>query len=1141
MTDDQLSVLLHPLGDNTVNLARLRKQISTRLGIIPFVGAGLSIPIGFKSWSEFVLDQACKAGIEPEARAKLAAGDYEEAGEAVLAARGRRAFLNAIDLEYGDARLGDQPLLGAVGVLPRLAEGPVITTNFDHVLERAFETAGARFDRVVWGAKATSAHAALTQDKHFLLKLHGDVDEQTDRVLTRADYDKYYASGSLLRRTLRDLFVARPTLFIGCSLTSDRWVQLLGEVVQANTAVEHFALVEYPPTDEEYPQRQRFLSDHGISPIWFPNTRFDLIEAILESLSPVAGLSTSLVRRNRLISGPTDSILAHTTGFVGRADEVTAVLQFLHNVDNPRAETILPSSKIFVITGSPGIGKSEVCKEALQQFLREQPATRAYYVELEDVREEMGLLARLAEAFDLPEATLNRVYATIAAQPCLVYLDNLEDMLGDRDAFATLRKLVDIPDVYVLASSREHVAQFGRDLQILQLDPDAAAELFMNEWGRSEPHPPLTDSLELREFVETNLGCHALSIVLVAAQAYQSASLYELVKRWRDEATRLAHLPHGHNRLTSLDVSLERSLTAVQREYADSVTLWGLCALFPNGMSPAAFEAVTAAFANPKSRAREVLLRLNIVRFQQLDGLGNGAAESRTDKATMLMLAPLRRFILEKAQEGAAGLNIDLLLNPALAYFSGLATAAQQTELGDEGTARGIALDRLLPEFPNLRDVVVLAAQRGTQWGDSLGNLNCMLQNSYQSRALVGIEILRTLLPLHQQEQRTMDTARTLMQLGELENLVGEVDAARQHYAQAMERYAREQDDLGLANVLSGLGDLESLVGEVDAARQHYTQAMKLCTEGGNVLGLANVLTGLGDLEGRIGEADLARQHYTQAMKLYTQERSDIGLVRVLTGLGDLESRIGDVGAARPHYEEAMRLSTERQYDLGLANALMGLGNLESRLGDVGAARSHYEEAMKLSAREQNVLGLANALNGLAGLERCLGEFDAARQHYVEAMKLYKQGGISRGVANVLNGLGSLERSLGKVDAARQYYAQAIDLYTQEQDDLGVANVLRSLGCLELMLKQFEQAGVHLVHARELYLVGREMMGLGYTCAELARVAHALSQTGQADQYLNEGMRAAQASNVPGVVQYVIQAKTEIHPNGAKHDGEPGD
>ncbi|HEX7608858.1 MAG TPA: tetratricopeptide repeat protein [Candidatus Cryosericum sp.] len=1254
MMDHQLSALLDPLGENSDNWPRLRRQISTPLGIVPFVGEGLSVQLGFKSWSMFLLDQARKAGIEQTVQMNLEGGDQERASDVVLTALGHRAFLDAIDAEFGDSRLRNHRLAGSVTVLPLLARGPVITTNFDHVLERAFDMAGARFEHVVWGARATGAYQALTQDRHFLLKLLGDTEDHDDLVLTRADYDKYYSPGSPLSQILRLLFAARTVLFIGCSLGSDRWMRLLAQVVQANPTLEHFAIVEYPATASEYAQRRQFLSNHGITPIWFPHKRSDLIETILASLVPPSML---LVGRNRLVTSANDALLAHTTKFVGRTGEVTAVLQFLREATPLCTARPLPASKILLVTGAPGIGKSEVCREALQQFLRRRRSARVYYIELVDVREEAGLLARLADAFHVPQATSDKVYAAIAAQPSLLYLDNLENMLSDDDARAALATLVDLPGVRVLASSREHAAQFGRDLPILQLDPDAAVELFISEWNRSEFHSPQTDSPELHRFVCTDLDCHALSIVLVAAQAYQTASLHELIQRWRNDATRLARLPHGKDRPTSLAVSFERSLAVVQSESADAVTLWGLCALFPEGMSAAAFDAVTKAFADHGFRERQILLRLSIIHLSQPHSPGKGTGESRTSEMTVSMTAPLRRFILEKALEEAVGLNIDNLLSPVVAYFSGLAAIAQQTELGHDRTAHGIALDRLLPELPNLYEAVVWAGQRGTRWAEPLGTLSRVLSNSYRYRPLLSIDILHALLPIQQRAHRDVDVGHTLQHLGrmedrlgeteaarqdytdamrlfrqqredyllantlrglgdleirlgeteaarqhyteamklytqerenleianvltrfgrledrlgeigharqhyteaidlftkergnlglanalkslgDLEKRLGEIDQARQHYTEAKKLYTRERDNLGLANALSSLGDLEKRLGEIDQARQHYTEAMMLFAREHTNVGLANALRGLGDLEKRLGEIDQARQHYTEAIDLFTKEQNDLGLANTLRGLSDLESRLGEIDQARQHYTEAIDLFTKQRDDLGLANTLRGLSDLESRLGEIDQARQHYTEATKLYTRERDNLGLANTLSSLGDLEKRLGEIDHARQHYTEAIDLFTKERDNLGLANALRGLGDLEKRLGEIDHARQHYTKAMKLFTQEGNNLGLANALQSVGDLNLTLKKFQQAGVHYAKARELYTTEREMMGLGYTDTELARVAHALNHPAEADRYLDEGMLAAQASNVPSVAQYVAQARTEIHPDSVRHNG----
>ena len=305
-------------------------------------------------------------------------------------------------------------------------------------------------------------------------------------------------------------------------------------------------------------------------------------------------------------------------------------------------------------------------------------------------------------------------------------------------------------------------------------------------------------------------------------------------------------------------------------------------------------------------------------------------------------------------------------------------------------------------------------------------------------------------------------------------------------------------------------------------------------------LRLASTLKSLGDAKTRLGEVDGARDYYTEAVKLFTKEHSDLGIANVLRSLGDLESRLGEVDGARDHYTEAVKLFTKEHSDLGLANVLKSLGNLESRLGEVDGARDHYMEAQKLFTKEHSDLGLANVLRSLGDLESRVKKNDTARDRYTEAIKLYTKQQASLGLANTLVSLGNLENRLGEIEGAREHYTKAAKLYTKQRNNLGLANTLRSIGNLELTLRRFPQAKVHYVKARGFYIAERDMTGLACTDAELARVAHALEQTAEADQYLDEGIRAAQTSNVPSVVRYVAKARTEIHPGAGKHNGEPG-
>jgi hypothetical protein len=273
--------------DNKGNLRRLVDQLKTPLGVIPFVGAGLCIPFGFPSWTDFLLTQGRSAGIEEKIKEHLEKGEYEEAAEDLLNALSDRAFQDKIEDVFGDHHLEGKELKGAVSLLPQLASGPVITTNLDRVLEKVFN-----FEHVVWGSKVDMIPKALQRNKRFLLKVHGDLEDRTDRVLTLTEYQKHYGNIDFskidpkrsLPLSLELMFTSRTLLFVGCSLDKDRTLGILKQVAKKQKGIAHYAIIEKPDNDGEYHQKVRHLSEHNIRPIWYPAGKHDLIEQILADL-----------------------------------------------------------------------------------------------------------------------------------------------------------------------------------------------------------------------------------------------------------------------------------------------------------------------------------------------------------------------------------------------------------------------------------------------------------------------------------------------------------------------------------------------------------------------------------------------------------------------------------------------------------------------------------------------------------------------------------------------------------------------------------------------------------------------------------------------------------------------------------------
>jgi hypothetical protein len=188
---DQALEILGDIGNNGTNLRLLESCIGQ---IVPFVGAGLSADFGYPMWDEFLKEMAIKAGAEPEVSARLAEHKFEEAAETVISSSPANEFDDNLQDKFDDRRLPRPLRSGAARYLPRIAFGPVLTTNFDRVLETAFEDAGRRFKEVFPGTRIHAANRALQLNQRTLLKLHGDYADKASRVLTLTEYAREYGS-----------------------------------------------------------------------------------------------------------------------------------------------------------------------------------------------------------------------------------------------------------------------------------------------------------------------------------------------------------------------------------------------------------------------------------------------------------------------------------------------------------------------------------------------------------------------------------------------------------------------------------------------------------------------------------------------------------------------------------------------------------------------------------------------------------------------------------------------------------------------------------------------------------------------------------------------------------------------------------
>lgn len=269
------------LFDNQRRFQKL-KEIYTRGAIVPFVGAGMSIPSDYPGWTKFlfqVLDET-KVG-KTVFDETIAKGQYEEAAQMLSDALPVGCFLEYVENAFG----GNQDIYGVVQRLPQIFKQAVVTTNFDNVLNRCYENANFNFEEELIGPNAEELPRVLGENRRVLVKLHGKANSSRNRILTKEEYDNHYQDDQALESVI-EAISNRTLLFLGCSLTVDRTIQCLSRIVARKGhehVPRHYAFLKLNAGEDRLARRDQ-LAAANIYPIWYTDDHDESIEALLEKL-----------------------------------------------------------------------------------------------------------------------------------------------------------------------------------------------------------------------------------------------------------------------------------------------------------------------------------------------------------------------------------------------------------------------------------------------------------------------------------------------------------------------------------------------------------------------------------------------------------------------------------------------------------------------------------------------------------------------------------------------------------------------------------------------------------------------------------------------------------------------------------------
>jgi class 3 adenylate cyclase/predicted ATPase len=653
-------------------------------------------------------------------------------------------------------------------------------------------------------------------------------------------------------------------------------------------------------------------------------------------------------------------------------------------------------TRLVSLVGAGGNGKTRL---AAQLGLLVQERWPVWFVPLEAVSDEPGLLASVARVLRLPlygaVSPREQLMAYLAARRGLLVLDNVDAIMTETAAFVAQVR-ARCAHLRVLTTSRAPLTSSHLTVRRVhglpmpgptdeELQNSAAFRLFAHE-AQAGRAGFVIDKAEYSAFRELFELVNGSPLALrLAAQWRRLIPVAEIVARVRSDLDFLQALgtdpAERHHSIRSVFEGSWASLIEKERD--------GLMNL---SMFAGGFDAVGAEGAGG--------LQLGTLLALEHKGLIERLGGDRLTMHPLIRgYARERLASSESGELRASARHSSYYLNLVSAEFARSSAGSQYAALERLAQENDNILlawrhaleheewDRIEEAAEPLFYALVLRARyrdASAFFGKTSGHAeieaqlasllaNCLVQQGELNSA---DDLARGAMNV---DASPLTRAHARHALGLIAHARGDVVGAEEHYREALKLRRALGDQYGSFYSTASLAILHILRQDGAQAREAIKESFRFCEMSSNATGLMMVHSLAGDLAANEGRIDDAKAGYLCSLQLEQKVHHLQHRARVLTKLGDLMAGIGDASAISYHRQAfacAVQIGDVRHK----IEALLAIANDQRKKGQVEKAKARLIQAIRLALELAARPLLIRCLLDLANLEIDMGNEKRAQR-----------------------------------------------------------------------------------------------------------------------------------------------------------------
>ncbi len=1017
--------------------------------VVPFVGAGLSDfanrKAGFTKqfytwWKYLSIHYKDSCGKELDDNADL----YKTADE-IEKEETPKWFYENIRITFG-GNLSDEEWRiilekaknEAVSVIPKLFKGPIITSNFDQILEMV---CNIKLDDVYLPHSTDTLEKisnTIKHTKHSIYKIHGSVSDIEHIVFTGKSYDEAYALGTPLVKTLSDFYKGFCFLFLGCSLKMsedemDKSIKLWTKIT--HSGMFHYAILACGKENEEndkQKERLRQLEQYNIKPIFFPENKFESIKIILDAL----------VERSRKFAL---KIPDYHSCYIETLKEGDLFVKIIAERLNTTGHASISQ---ITLSGMGGIGKTRLACEYAKQHAMDYLSGRFFInaYSRESIQAQIYMFAEQILGF-----VGKNDYADILSSVqlwmrnndnWLFLLDNVEHYDDIEDLLLFSNNNQTGGKRHFIITSRKSYSEI-EDIELKIFDEPEALKFFYTHTGK-EPDEYTTN-------IAVELGHLPLALEQAASYIKKQNISYQkystLIKMSKTEV-----LSKGEFEGNSLPIqaTFNVSMRMITDEAAKQ--LLNLCSFFaPENISVDWF--------------RKANKQVNLFPLQD---------KIKDDDEFQAILNELEEYSLIKFENSKINVHrltqeaVNVTLNKKK-LITTCVRILDKVIITDFSTSQNrLLFYELVPHVTSILKQIT--------W-----NANTIKVSNLYSFSGVGyyeygdfpnaLNHLSKALKINENKfgKKHSKTAIALNNFAALLKAMGKYEKAESGFRRALKI---DISVYGLSSITvaldkNNLAELLLDINRLIEAEELFRDALKIY-EDSNDPDITLVLNNLAELLRESGRYEEAESLYRRALKI---DKDTYGFTsqEVATDLNNLALLLESIG----HYEEAEQLSRDAlQIDTDIygenhhrvAKDLSTLAIIIEHRNCLGDAEKFYLRAILINEDTfgKNHTEVSRDLINLALLYEVTNRSEEAESLYNRALQIDKSFGLRPDLARDLNAIAGLYANTKRGKKAEQYYRRALKIYEKHNgvNSLEVAIVSRNLATLLCDNKRFIEAEI---------------------------------------------------------------------------------